>query len=516
MLIVTAAEMRNLDREVIEGIGVPGAVLMDAAGRAVAERARAFGGGVVVFAGAGNNGGDGVVAARHLANWGVSTTVILCAARDKLKGDARVHFQACEKTGVTILDGNDAESLATAAEKTAGAAVVVDALLGTGLDREVTGHLADVIACINRHRGVKIAVDIPSGLHCDRGVPLGSCVRADYTVAFAFAKRGLVGAPGFTFAGALEVADIGIPEWLARARGVTGRLLDDTVMAPLTAPFAPLAHKGTRGHLLILAGSVGKSGAALLTSSAALRGGAGLVTLAAPWKLLPVADGRILELMTAWYDDDKPDAAVLLKALDGKRALAAGPGMPTDPAMRPVLRELAGRAAERGLPIVLDADALNHLAEAPEILEARPAAVLTPHPGEAARLLQRPTADVQADRVAAAEELAERFSAVVALKGARTVIAAGGQLAVCPTGGPELGSGGTGDVLTGLVGALLAGGVAPFEAACAAVYAHGRAGDLCALARGGLLAHELLEFLPKRHSSDGGLRQNAAGDGESR
>jgi NAD(P)H-hydrate epimerase len=515
MLILTAAEMRALDREVIDTIGVPGAVLMDAAGRAVAERALAVPGEVVVYAGSGNNGGDGFVAARHLANRGRRATVILCAPREKVAGDARLHLLACEKSGVSILDGASPESLAEAAEKTAAAAVVIDALLGTGIDRDVTGHLADAIAGINAHRGFKIAVDVPSGLHTDRGVPLGCCVRADHTVTFAFAKRGLVGAPGFTYSGKLEVVDIGIPEWLARARGVTGRLLDDDALEPLVAPFDPLAHKGTRGHLLILAGSVGKSGAALLCGTAALRGGAGLVTLAAPAELMPSVDGRVLELMTAWYSTAAPES--VLAAFEGKRALAAGPGMPTDPAMRELLEELAQRAAERGLPLVFDADALNHLAAAPDILAAHPPVVLTPHPGEAARLLGRSTADIQSDRVASAQELAAKFSAVVVLKGARTVIASSGDaLAVCPTGGPALGTGGTGDVLTGLVGALVARGAAPFEAACAAVYAHGLAGDRCAEERGTLVAHDLLDFLPKRHASAGGQRQNAAPDNESR
>ncbi len=521
MLMITAAEMRALDRELIDVVGVPGVVLMDAAGRGVAERVRqlAAAGEVVVYAGAGNNGGDGFVAARHLAGWGVRTTVILCAARQKVTGDALIHLSACEKSGVTILDGSAAEGLTAAAAATAAARVVLDALFGTGLDRAVAGHPAEVIRRINAHAGIKVAVDVPSGLDADCGQPLGECVKADHTVTFAFAKRGLVGAPGFTFVGELQVVDIGIPEALARARGVSARLLDDDALSPWSAPRDLLANKGSFGHLLIVAGSVGKSGAALLCGGAALRAGAGLVTLAAPSRLQPVVDGRCLELMTTWYADDPLDAAdatrALAQALDGKRALAAGPGMPTDPAIRAALQALAAR----GLPLVFDADALNHLAQAPEILQSRPPSVLTPHPGEAARLLGRTVADVQADRVASAEELASRFGAVVVLKGARTVIAggsgAGGRLAICPTGGPSLATGGTGDVLTGIVGALLARGCEPFDAACAAVYAHGAAGDWCAAARGSLVAHDLIDALPlvltKRHGSADHARQNASG-----
>jgi NAD(P)H-hydrate epimerase len=480
MIIVTADEMKAFDRQTIDGIGVPGAVLMEAAGRAVAERARTLGGSVVVYAGPGNNGGDGFVAARHLYNWTIPVEVVLCAARDKVKGDALIHLVACERSGVPIVDRASFEPV-----------VIVDALFGTGLDREVSGAMAEIIERINRHPGKKIAVDIPSGLHADRGVPLGVCVKADYTLTLAFAKRGLVTSPGFTYCGRLEVADIGIPERLAH--NVKARLLDDSALEPMVRAPDVLSHKGTNGHLLIVAGSVGKSGAGLLCGLSALRGGAGLVTLAAPSELGPVVEGKILELMTSFY----ADAHALEKAIEGKRALAAGPGMPTDPSMRPILRALCSR----GVPVVLDADALNHLAEDAAILEAHPPAILTPHPGEAARLLKRSTSDINHDRIGAAEELAAKYQAVAVLKGARTVIAAPDRLAICPTGNPALGTGGTGDVLTGLCGALLARGASPFEAACAAVYAHGAAADACAASRGSLLAHELLEFLPKRHVS---------------
>jgi NAD(P)H-hydrate epimerase len=456
----------------------------------------------VVYAGAGNNGGDGYVVARHLANAGAVVTVIACAPRDKLRGDALVHALACERSGAAILDGAGADGLADAAARTADADVVVDALLGTGLERPVAGHLADAIARINTHRGIKVAVDVPSGLDSDRGVPLGACVRADHTVTFAFVKRGLAVAPGFAFAGQVHVADIGIPEPLARARGVRAELLDDGALAAI-APLDPQAHKGTRGHLLIVAGSLGKSGAALLAGESALRAGAGLTTLCAPDPLRATLDGRIPELMTAWYPPDPPDAAwrAIESILDGKRALAIGPGIATDAAMRALVGRLCAAARDRDLCFVLDADGLNHLAADAKILEgARPGrVVLTPHPGEAARLLGRSTAAVQEDRIAAAEAIARRFGAVTALKGARTVIAApDGKLAVCPTGNPGLGTGGTGDVLTGCIGALLAQGLDAWQAATAGVYWHGAAGDRCAEQIGarGFTAGDVARALP--------------------
>jgi NAD(P)H-hydrate epimerase len=506
MLILTAAEMRALDREVIERVGVPGVVLMEAAGRGVADLIGALGRApVTVWAGPGNNGGDGLVAARHLANRGVDVAVVLCAPAAKVRGDALVHLQACERSGVPILDGATAAGLAAAAARPA--EVVVDALLGTGLEREVTGHLADAIARINVHAAVKIAVDIPSGLDADRGIPLGACVRADHTVTFAFAKRGLVIAPGFTFAGRLHVIDIGIPERLARAHGVHAELLDERVLDGLRRPRDPLGHKGTFGHLLVLAGSGDKLGAALLAGQAALRSGVGLCTVALPTGALGAFAGKVPELMAAGYLPDDAEAAwaSLAPLVDGKRALAAGPGMPTQSSMRGLLAKLVSAALARDLGVVLDADALNHLAADAAILDGAPRPpsarlVLTPHPGEAARLLGRPVAEVQADRVGAATALAARHQAVVALKGARTIVAApDGRLAVCPTGNPGLGTGGTGDVLTGCVGALLAEGRDAFGAATAAVYLHGAAGDLVADERGqrGLVAHDVVDALPR-------------------
>jgi NAD(P)H-hydrate epimerase len=499
MLIVSAAEMRALDREVIEQVGVPGTVLMESAGRGMVEviaglvdvpRAE-----VVVYAGAGNNGGDGFVVARHLANRGARVRVVLCTQAAKIAGDAKVHFYACKRSNVEILDGASTDALREASTRTAGAAVVVDALLGTGLERPVEGLYANAVDRINAHAGIVVAVDIPSGLDTDRGVPLGASVHADHTVTFAFPKRGLVGAPGFTSVGELHVVDIGIPSRLAEAHGVRARLLDDGVLEPLGLR-DPLGHKGTHGHLLLVAGSSGKTGAALLAGRGALRAGAGLVTVAAPADARPGIDGRVPEMMTAWYDDPSQLGAML----EGKRALAAGPGMPTDEKMRVVLRSLVAVAARSSAGVVLDADALNHLAAEPRILEGAEArVVLTPHPGEAARLLGSSTAEVQEDRFASAETLAKRLDAVVALKGARTVVAApDGRIAVCPTGNEGMGTGGTGDVLCGVVGALLAGGETPFDAACAGVYWHGLAGDRVAVERGtrGLLAGDVADALP--------------------
>jgi ADP-dependent NAD(P)H-hydrate dehydratase / NAD(P)H-hydrate epimerase len=490
VLIVTAEQMRALDRETIGDIGVPGVVLMESAGRGVVDvmarhydlsKAR-----VVCFCGPGNNGGDGFVIARHLANRGADVLVALVGDRDKIKGDAKIHFDACARSNLRLFDAPQAPLHRND--------LVVDAVFGTGLTRAVgPGPARDVIARMRAHRGPVIAVDVPSGIDADHGV-IGPCVRADHTVTFAFAKLGLVGADAVAVVGTLHVADIGIPAALARARGVKAELLEEAVLAPLRAR-DPSGHKGTHGHVLVVAGSRGKTGAALLAGTAVLRSGAGLCTVAMPPDAAAVVEGRVPELMIEPLGELQP-------LLAGKRAAAVGPGIARDDAAKDRIRALA----HSELPLCIDADALNAIAADPALLPRRSSpTVLTPHPGEAARLLGSTVAAVQEDRVGTARALADRFGAVVVLKGARTVIAApDGRLAINPTGNPGLGTGGTGDVLTGCVSAALArvhddaGRADPYAAACAAVYLHGAAGDRAAAARSqtGLLASDVIDALP--------------------
>ena len=488
-LLVTAAEMRALDRETIETVGVPGVVLMEAAGRGVvdviarnyAQHARA-----VLFCGPGNNGGDGFVIARHLANRGVDVIVGLVGERDKIKGDARIHFDACAKSSVRIFEADKAPLHRND--------LVVDAIFGTGLQRAVgAGPARDAIARMRAHRGPVVAVDVPSGLDADKGI-IGPCVRADHTVTFAFAKIGLAGAEEQAVVGTLHVVDIGIPERLARERGVKAQLLDDAILEPLRAR-PRSGHKGTHGHVLVVAGSRGKTGAALLCGTAVLRAGAGLCTVAMPADAAAVVEGRVPELMIEAVGD-------VQSLMIGKKSAAVGPGIARDDGARDCLRALATSE----LPLVVDADALNAIAADKALLPRRGSpTVLTPHPGEAARLLGATPGAVQEDRVGAARAIADKFGAVCVLKGARSVIASpDGRLAINPTGNPGLGTAGTGDVLTGVVAAALArthgddGRVDPFLAACSAVYLHGAAGDCAAAARSqtGLLASDVLDALP--------------------
>ena len=485
--LVTAAEMRAMDRETIDALGLPAALLMEHAGRAVADVVAARvrpGARVAVVCGTGGNGGDGFVCARWLRERGFDARVRLAKGRPKPGGEAALHLAVYERMGGPVADGVDVD----------GAEVIVDALLGTGLANPVTGALAGAIETMNRASALRVAVDVPSGLDSDTGAVLGVAVAADVTVTLGCAKLGIVSHPGSERAGELIVADIGIPARLAKTQAFLLEALDAARLVPHRSMGG---HKGTFGHVVVAAGSAGKVGAALLAASGALHGGAGLVTMATPAAAAPYVLGRIPEAMHAVFDPEAADAdAVLAAVLDGKRALVWGPGMPTSDAAGETVRRLAV-AIE--LPVVLDADALNHLGTDVAILKrARGPRLLTPHPGEAARLLGGEARAVQVDRVAAARQIAASSGAVVVLKGARTVVAApDGTVTINPTGNPGMGTGGSGDVLSGVLGALLAQGLGPLEAARLGVYIHGLAGDRAAAARGqiGLVAGDLVSEL---------------------
>ena len=511
--VVTAEEMRALDATTIDDMGLPGAVLMENAGRRVADvilreldgpigagRARAALR-VAVVCGAGNNGGDGYVIARYLRDHGVPAAVYLCVPADRLRGDARLHFDAYRAMGHPVNDIADADGLAAHKGAIERADIAVDGVFGTGLARAVGGHYRAVIEVLNRCRGLCVAIDIPSGLSADTGEVLGVAVRADITVTMAFLKVGLASAPGFARVGRVEVAEIGIPTRLAAERGVRTVLIEPADLASLVPVPDLLDHKNRRGHLLVVAGSPGKRGAARLTSWAALRSGAGLVTLASPWHgAEPAAPDPI---MTAALDTGAGSIATLRALIRGKRALAMGPGMPVGADGHALVKSAL---AEVEVPMILDADALNHLGTDLEaVARARAPVVMTPHPGEAARLLGTTAAAIERDRVAAVRQLADTSRAVVILKGARSLTCSGldddrrGRVAINPTGTPALATAGSGDVLTGVVGGLLAQGLDPLDASLLGAFVHGRTGEMAAGDLGtplGVTAADLARHIP--------------------
>ncbi len=499
--LLTSAQMGELDARTIQQAGVPGPVLMETAGRGVfralwdryAQRARA---GVVVVCGRGNNGGDGFVVARCLLNKGVRVRTVLLGSRDRVSPDAGVHLAAFLGSGGTLTEvGSDGAGLEAAVS---GAPLVVDAILGTGLRSEVRGVAARAIEAVNRAGAPVVSVDVPSGVDADTGGICGQAVRADLTVTFAWPKRGHFLFPGAALRGDLVVVDIGIPPGFLRPGAETLRLLEGADLAGLVVRPAD-AHKGTLGHVWVAGGSPGKTGAPGLAAVGALRAGAGLVTVVHPGGL--DVGGRLpLEAMTAPLGAEPRWTAAAWDALPAEAARAGawvvGPGMGTSEGAGAVL----GRILEQAVPAVVDADALNLLAAGGErVWSGAGPRVLTPHPGEAGRLLGIPAPRVQADRVGAALDLARHFRCAVILKGAGTLVTAPGEpVWLVPTGNAGMATAGTGDVLAGVVGAFLARGMRAVDAALAGAWVHGVAGDLAAARRGaeGMTAGDLVDALP--------------------
>jgi NAD(P)H-hydrate epimerase len=506
MKLVTAAEMRELDRKAIEEVGIPSLVLMENAGRTtyrILRREFANPSPVAVIAGRGNNGGDGSVVARYLAQAGIPVAIFLVAGRDQVKGDALVNLEIAARMGLEIVEVREEQDLNPLAHRLARSGLIVDALLGTGLNSEVRGLMRLVIDEINRMRPPVLAVDIPSGLCADTGQALGAAVRAQVTVTYGWPKIGQILPPGRDYAGRLWQVDISIPPELARE--VPAELAEAAEMRALLPPRPWGGHKGNFGHLVVIAGSAGKTGAAALASEAAVRSGAGLVTLGIPASLNDILEAKITEAMTLPLPEAIGERALGMKALEplqnfleNKTAAALGPGLGTHPETGELVRRLT---RDLPLPMVIDADGVNALAGAPELVKtAAGPRILTPHPGEMARFLGTTTQAVQADRLGTARKAAAAANAVVVLKGAQTLVAdAQGRVSVNATGNPALASGGTGDVLTGLIGGFLAQKLDPWDAARLGVYLHGLAADFFVDRSGprGLIAGDLLLIFPE-------------------
>jgi NAD(P)H-hydrate epimerase len=511
MEFLTAAAMRRVDARTIDQFRIPGLTLMEAAGRGVAD---ALAGEipelaslrVVCFCGKGNNGGDGLVAARYLRRGGVDAHVVLLCSAAELAGDAAANLARAREDGVPVDAIDDARAWERFAIDLDARTIVVDALLGTGVTGPARGLIAKAIETINHSRATVVAIDLPSGADADSGTLPGVTVRAHRTLTLARPKPCLVLEPAASHAGSWRVLDIGIPDEAVAAETSDLHWFDADSALRL-APSRPAdAHKGTMGHLLAVAGSRGKSGAAVLVARAALRSGVGLVTVATPRSAQAVVAGAQPELMTEPLAESpagalgRAAAKTVLSFLAGKDALVMGPGLGTEPGTRGAVHALVARTT---VPTVLDADGLNAFAQGERpranLAAGRQALVLTPHPGEAARLLGTTTADIQADRLGNARRLAAKTGAVVVLKGRRTVVARPDGLAsINATGNPGMATGGTGDALTGVLGALLARGLSGFDAARLGTYVHGAAGDLAAqrLGEDGLIAGDLIDALP--------------------
>ena len=508
MRIVTAGEMKALDRAAIEEYGISGLVLMENAGRQAVELVRSVLGEVrgkviTIFIGKGNNGGDGLVMARHLLNMGAEVKVLSMVNPEEISGDAAVNLDIWRKMDQKVFALHHGDGINVVKLVLMNTDMIVDAIYGTGFKGGLAEKAGRVIEALNGSGRPILAVDIPSGLEADTGRTNGACIRADYTITFGLPKLGLILEPGADYTGQLTVADISIPAVLVE-KTAPQRFLITAELVKEWLPSRPnLAHKGNFGRVLVVAGSRGMTGAACLTGESALRAGAGLVTVAVPETLHEVMEEKLTEVMTSPLPDTGKGSLSrgarqrILSLLEKADVLAIGPGLSQAAEVIALVRELLPQVK---IPCVLDADALNALAGSGDILKkVRAPVVITPHPGEMARLLGVTPKEIQEDRIAAAVQAAEKWSVTALLKGARTVVASpDGSVFINPTGNPGMATAGSGDVLTGVVAALMAQGMETARAAAAGAYIHGLAGDLAAREKGmmGLIAGDILSALP--------------------
>lgn len=545
MKVVTAHEMREIDRITIDNYGIPGPVLMERAGIAVASKVRELlcqrtedrgqktNNGhkkVLVLCGGGNNGGDGLVAARNLFNWGFKVSVLIFSKNSELSPDCKMQYEIAKKMGVPIEFRKDLNN------RDIHGALIIDAVFGTGLSRPVKGELAEVFAFVNKSGVPVVSVDIPSGISSDTGEILGEAIHANYTVTFGLPKRGHHLYPGAEYTGKLFVEDIGFPVELLTSDNLKTNLIDIEMVSNLIPLRPKYSHKGDYGHALIIAGSKGKTGAALMAAKACLKSGAGLVTLAVPESLMDVFQCRVTEEMTLPLPDDgkgmfssKAIDEILNFAAQKIDVIAIGPGMGVSSDTGIIMKELIQKST---VPMVIDADGINSISRATGnrqgatglLKRAKSPIVITPHPGEMVRLLsqkseENPTIpnegelfnkggrgeiinliqEIERDRISIAMNFSRETGTYLVLKGVPTIVAEpDGNAFINTTGNPGMATAGSGDVLTGIIASLLGQDLSPITASMLGVYIHGLAGDIAANVRGehSLIASDLLDFLP--------------------
>ena len=509
MKVATAQQMREIDRTAIEEWKIPGVVLMENAGINVLSIMEDYfgdmkGSNVTIISGKGNNGGDGCVVARHLKNRGGVPQIILLAEKEKIKGDARINLETVLKAGIEVFEVSNREMFNARIRKIIKESdIIVDAILGTGLSEAVKGFYADVIEYLNELDTPIVSIDLPSGLFSDTGDIKGPSVMADLTVTLCLPKISLVTYPAAYFAGFVEIGDIGIPEKIIEGSKINTFIIEEEEIGQLFPPRLEDSHKGDFGHVLVVAGSPGKTGAAAMTSQSALKSGAGLVTLAIPESLNSIVEVKLTEVMSLPVSEtnektfSRDSERQILDFAKGKSVVAIGPGISTNKETCEVVKNLVRKLS---IPIVIDADGINALDGDARILrEAKADIVITPHPGEMSRLCGIKKDVIQKDRISSARDFAVRNKVHVVLKGKNTVIAdPNGDVFINLTGNPGMASGGTGDVLTGMIAGFISQGLSPIDAAKAGVYLHGLSGDLMLEKRGeiSLTAMDILKGLP--------------------
>ncbi len=507
MKVANAEQMRGLDRKAIEDYKIPGVVLMENAALGVVHAMEARYGPfenkrVIIACGKGNNGGDGLAIARHLANRGAITSVSLLGNPKSLTSDAAANYDICRQMSIPLREIADPRQLGAFTSSVRKADVVVDAILGTGIVPPVRGIVSRVVERINSGEAPVVAVDLPTGLSADSSEVSGEVVQADLTVTFGLPKISLVQYPSLSRAGEVQVVDISLPADLVKQADITLSLIGASVLERLPER-RPDLHKGNAGKVLVVGGCHGMPGAVTMTSMACLRVGAGLVYGAMPAAVRRSFHQRLMEGIAVALPESEQNCLTgaslshLLQASRGKNVAALGPGIGLDPETGEMIRSLIPKMR---IPVILDADGISQIASDPEVLKnAKVPVILTPHPGEMARLTGASGERLATRRVDVAREFAAGYGVIVVLKGARTVVAEPqGTTWINTTGNPGMATAGTGDVLTGIIAGLVAQGMRPLEAALSGVYLHGACGDRAANRRGdrGLLARDLLHELP--------------------
>jgi len=523
MKIVTTDEIKEMDRRATSDFKIPSLLLMENAARGVVDAIEKKMGGVAgkrvtLLCGSGHNGGDGIAAARHLHIRSAKVHLFLLAPVEKQSGDTKVMLDAwIAREGVWQVIGSFSQE--EMIETLSRSDLIIDAILGTGLSHQVAGEYKNAIDCMNNVRQnfniPIVSIDIPSGISADTGEMMGAAVWADYTLTIALPKRGLFLWDGLEHRGEWDVIDIGFPKKLIDQADIKVNLAAPAVFSPATTPdHSPPrvgAHKGDFGHLLVIAGSRGKQGAAAMTALSAMRSGVGLVTVALPQSidtLLPAA----MEIMTLPVLETSegtlslPSESMLLEAAKGKEAVAIGPGLSHN---QETVRVILNLISQITAPIVIDADGINALATDLSVLKKRHrqthgTVILTPHPGEMGRLLGSSADVVQKNRIEIASQFAKDWDVMIVLKGAHTIIAdPNGDIFLAHLGNPGMATAGTGDVLTGIIGGALAQGMDPRDAALWGVLLHGRSGDMASRVLGerSCMAHDLIEKIPEASST---------------
>lgn len=475
MKLFTCEQMRELDSKTISLTGIPGIVLMENAALGVMNRIQVRfnslkGIKAVVACGKGNNAGDGYAIARHLCNKGAKVDVLAAFDPLNLSGDARTNYIAAKNMGINITDDLKVIN---------GKALIIDAIFGTGISGDITGSAKEAIECINNSGAYIIAVDIPSGIDGDSGNICGLAVKANETVVFGFLKTGLATYPAPSYTGSLSVCDISIPKYIENSVFCNTYLTDIDFVKSLIPAIYPDANKGNMGKVLVIAGSLGMTGAAALCCEAALRSGAGLVTLAIAKELNAIMEIKLTEAMTLPICEGSSLSIEAIEPIRAKAkwadAMVFGPGLGQSQDIYTILETLI---KEIKIPLIIDADGINALCKNINILKEAKQIVLTPHPGEFARLTGLSIEQVQGNRLQLAREFASKWQVTLVLKGARTVIALpDGTAYINPTGNPGMATGGSGDVLCGIIAALAARTINIGNAAVAGVYMHGQAAD---------------------------------------